>query len=152
MNIKKEALKRAVFGFPTGITIGYIITIIVSLIFGKGQYWEVNPQLIDTAGSEINAVVLQTFLSGLVGSGFSSSSVIWEIDGSIAKQTGIYFFLTSVFMMPIAYFMNWMPHSVKGFIIYFGIFVIIFVVIWIVQYLICKNKIEKMNAKIKSSK
>lgn len=149
MNIKKEALKRGVFGFPIGITIGYIMTIVSSLIFGKGQYYSVTPILIDTMGSEINAVVMQAFLSGLLGACFSASSVIWDIeDWNIVKQTATYFFVTSLFMMPIAYFMNWMPHSKKGFIIYFGIFVIIFFVIWIAQYFIWKNQIEKMNSKL----
>jgi predicted MFS family arabinose efflux permease len=108
------------------------------------------PSLIDTMGSEISAVVLQTVLCGLLGSVFAASSVIWEMDDwSIAKQTGIYFLILTVVMMPIAYFTNWMEHSIIGFIIYFGIFVGIFIVVWLVQYLIWKKKVNKLNTKYK---
>ncbi len=55
-------------------------------------------------GSEINAVILQTVLSGMIGTVFSASSVIWEIEyWSITKQTTIYFFITSVFFANCIY-------------------------------------------------
>ncbi len=50
-------------------------------------------------GNEINAVIVQTILYGILGVGFAASSVIWEIDSwSIVKQTGIYFSIISVIM------------------------------------------------------
>ena len=78
------------------------------------------------------------------------SSLIWEIESwGIAKQTGIYFAVTALAMMPIAYLANWMEHSVMGFLIYFGIFVGIFIVVWVIQYLIWHNKIKRLNDKVK---
>ena len=51
-------------------------------------------------GNEINAVMLQAVLSGLLGTGFAASSVIWEIDTwSMVKQTGIYFSIISAVML-----------------------------------------------------
>jgi hypothetical protein len=148
--MKKKLVLRALLGFPLGISIGFIISILISLIFGNGSYIPCVPELVEKTGSEINAVILQTVLSGLLGAVFAASSVIWEMENwSIAKQTGIYFAITAVTMMPIAYYANWMEHSVFGFLGYFGIFVLIFAFVWIAQYLIWKNKIEKVNRSIK---
>lgn len=144
--MKKKALLRGLLGIPLGIAIGYVITIIISLGWGQGYYSPCVPSLIETVGNEIGAVVLQAGLTGLLGGAFAAASVIWEIDTwSIAKQTGIYFFIASITMLPIAYFTEWMAHTLIGFLLYFGIFVAIFIIIWIIQYCFLKRKIQKLN-------
>ena len=151
--MKKKIFYRALIGFPTGISIGNLIMILISLGWANGYYSPCVPDLITAMGNEINAVIIQTVLCGLLGSGFSVSSVIWEIeDWSIVKQTGIYFLIISVIMLPIAYFMYWMEHSVTGFLSYFGIFILIFAVIWIVQFIIGKKNIKRMNEKLSETR
>lgn len=144
---------RSLFGFPMGIAIGYLITILLSLALANGYYSPCAPELISAMGNEINAVILQTVLCGILGTGFAASSVIWEIESwSIVKQIGIYFSIISVIMLPIAYFAFWMKHSVVGFLIYFEIFVFIFVIIWITLYIIGKINVRKMNGKLFQTK
>lgn len=144
--MKRKIVLRSLLGFPLGLAIGYMITIIISLIFADGYYSPCVPELITMMGSEINAVLLQAFLFGVLGSGFAAASVIWEIeDWGLVKQTGIYFLIVSVIMMPIAFVTHWMEHSMKGILSYFGIFFIIFVAIWIIQYAIAKHNVKKMN-------
>lgn len=151
--MKKKIFYRALIGFPIGISIGSLIMILISLGWANGYYSPCVPDLITAMGNEINAVIIQTVLCGLLGSGFSVSSVIWEIeDWSIVKQTGIYFLIISVIMLPIAYFMYWMEHSVTGFLSYFGIFILIFAVIWIVQFIIGKKNIKRMNEKLSETR
>lgn len=148
--MKKKVLLRGVLGFPLGISIGYVITILISIGEGQGGYSPCVPEFIDCMGSEIYAVIVQAALCGLLGVAFGSSSLIWEIDSwSIVKQTGVYFAITSIVMLPFAYIMFWMDHSVKGFISYFGIFVAIFIFMWLIQYLIGKYTVAKMNSKLK---
>ena len=148
--MKKKVLKRGLFGFPMGIAMGYVITIIISLAQGDG-YYSVVPSLVDTVGSEIGAVVVQTILSGVLGAVSAAISVIWEMENwSIAKQTGLYFLGLSVAMCPIAYFAHWMPHSLIGFTIYFASFVAIFIIIWVIQYFIWRSKINAINKNIKA--
>lgn len=147
--MKKQALLRGLLGFPLGIAFGYIITIIVSLGWGKGFYSPCVPELVKTMGNEINAVLLQALLCGCLGTTFSASSVIWELESwSIAKQTGVYFLTTAIAMIPIAYFCNWMEHSLSGFVVYFVIFLVIFIVAWLTQYFVWKIKIQKINMKM----
>ena len=151
--MKKEIILRGAFGFPIGIAIGYLITIFISLSLANGYYTPCVPELISVMGNEINAVMLQTLLCGLLGTGLSISSIIWKLEHwSIVKQTGIYFLLISFILMPIAYFTYWMEHSLKGFVSYFGIFVLIFLVIWLLQFIIGKHNVNKMNAGLNKAK
>lgn len=145
----KKALQRGLFGFPVGISIGYVITIVGSLFWGNGNYSPCVPTLVDAVGSVIGAVALQAALCGLLGASFASASLIWEKDDwSIVKQTGIYFLITAVTMFPIAYFAHWMTHSILGFLVYAGVFAVIFVFMWFVQYCIWKTKIKRINKKM----
>lgn len=144
--MKKKIFLRGAFGFPIGITIGYIITIITSAIWAGGYYSPCVPELISTTGSEISAVILQALLSGLLGMGFAAGSVIWEMETwGIVKQTGIYFGIISLIMMPTAYFLYWMEHSVMGFLSYFGIFAFIFIIIWIIQFFTGRRIVKRLN-------
>ena len=149
----KKTICRGALGFPLGICIGYLITIGISLSLATGQYSPCPPLLVEQFGSELAAVVFQAVLCGVLGAAFAAASIIWELETwSIAKQTGIYFLVVSVAMLPIAYFAQWMEHSLAGFLLYFGIFVVIFVVMWLIQYLVWNNKIQRMNASIKEKK
>ncbi len=151
--MKKKMVLRSVLGFPIGIAIGYLITIFISIVWANGYYTPCVPELISTMGNEINAVILQALLCGLLGIGFSASSLIWEIENwSITKQTGIYFIVISVIMLPIAYFLYWMEHSVVGFFRYFGIFILIFVFIWVIQFVIGKHDVKRMNENLHNVK
>ena len=151
--MKKKIILRGALGFPFGIAIGYFITIFISLGWANGYYTPCVPELISMMGNEINAVILQAILCGLLGIGCAASSVIWEIESwSIVKQTGIYFGIISVIMMPIAYFTYWMEHSIMGFLSYFGIFILIFIIIWIIQFIIGKHTVKKMNSNLYKTK
>ena len=136
--MKKKIIMRGLFGLPTGIAIGFVITLIISACIGNGSFYPVTPELIDTMGNELNAIM---------GVGFAAASVIWELDSwSLAKQSGVYFMIISVVMLPIAYVTNWMKHTILGVLSYVAIFAAIFVVVWLSQYLLWKRKIKKMNA------
>ena len=145
--MKKKIIMRGLFGLPTGIAIGFVITLIIAACIGNGSFYPVTPELIDTMGNELNAVILQTVLCAIMGVGFAAASVIWELDSwSLAKQSGVYFMIISVVMLPIAYVTNWMKHTILGVLSYVAIFAAIFVVVWLSQYLLWKRKIKKMNA------
>ena len=150
--MKKKLIGRGVIGFPVGIAIGYVITVIISICIGDGFFYPVTPELVNKMGSELNAILIQTGLSGIMGTGFAMASVIWEIDSwSLAKQSGIYFSIACVTMFPIAYITNWMKHNAIGILSYVGIFVAIFVITWLVQYFVWKRKVKRMNDRVRKS-
>lgn len=147
--MKKKIIERSLIGAVIGIVIGNMIAIVTSLIWGQGYYSPCEPIFIQEMGSEINAVIVQTLLTAILGAAYAGSSVIWEIDDmSIAKQTGLFFLVTSLAMFPIAYVTHWMEHTFMGFIIYFSVFVGIFIVIWLSQYVMWKKQIHEINNSI----
>ncbi|MDE6851158.1 MAG: DUF3021 domain-containing protein [Lachnospiraceae bacterium] len=148
--MKTKVFLRGLCGIPIGIAIGYLITIIYSLAWGKGTYSPcVAPELVKLMGNELNAVILQTGFYCLLGGTYAASSVIWELETwGITKQTVIYFLIGTCVMMPVAYFTYWMEHSLAGFLTYFGIFVLIFFIIWLTLFLVTLHVVKTMNEKL----
>ena len=148
--MKTKFIKRGLLGFPLGIVIGYTISIVFSLIFARGYYGSVHPELIETFGNEINAVIIQAMLWGITGFIFSGFSVIWEIDDwSLPKQTITAFFAYLLPLMVIGYILKWFVISILQASIFILIFILIFAVIWILTYLKSKKDVELFNEKIK---
>lgn len=148
--MKKEILKRSLFGAPIGIAIGVIVTIIISLAFGDGKFYAVVPELVNDMGSEINAVILQTVLSMVYGAAWAGASVVWDAEGwSLLKMTLVHLAIASVATFPIAYFARWMPHTLAGILMYIGIFLFVYAGIWVSQYSAMKKRVQEMNEKIK---
>ncbi len=147
--MKKKLLQRGIIGFPMGVTIGYFITICISLGWGGGDYLACVPELALAVGSEVGAAALQALLCGLLGAGSAAASVIWEVEHwSMVKQTGLYFLALSLLMLPIAYFSYWMEHTVQGFLSYFGVFALIFATMWLMQWSLGRRNVRKMNEKL----
>lgn len=142
----KKIIQRALFGFPVGVAISYAITILTSLAMGKGHYTPVVPQMIGQFGSEIEAVTVQFLLSGLMGSAFAAMSAIWENDRlSLAAQSVINFALSAAVILPVAYVCHWMEHSLRGAMIYLGVFAGIYASIWAGMYAVYRARIKKIN-------
>lgn len=153
MNMKKKIVYRCLLGAPIGVTISYLITIIISVIIGDGNYYPVVPALTETCGSEINAVLLQTACSFLYGMAWSGASVIWEKEQwSLLRMTVTHFLICCIATFPIAYTMQWMPHHFTGMMLYFGILFAVYLFIWILQYQAMKKQIEQINRNIQEKK
>ena len=146
-----KALRRALIGMPIGLTISTVITIIISLCKGDGHYYAVVPALIEDCGSEISAVLVQFFCSLLYGAVFAGATVIWETDWSLTKMTVVHLLAISVITLPIAYFMQWMKHSIGGFLIYVGIFLAIYAAIWIAEYTRMRKGVNDLNRKMREN-
>ena len=149
--MKKKLIQRVVVGLPIGIAIGQIITVIISLIRGSGEYYACVPEFTAEIGNEAYAVALQTLLCGVMGIGFAAASVIWEWERlSIAAQTGLCLGIYALCILPTAYFAKWMEHSVTGILSYCGIFAASFVFVWLVQFVIWRIRLNKINEKLKA--
>lgn len=148
--MKKKLILRCILGAPLGYAICMMITILISLVVGDGNYYPVVPQMIDDFGSEINAVIVQMLLSFLYGAAWAGASLIWKKENwSLLRQTVTHLIICSGLTFPIAYVCYWMQHSLLSIISYFAIFFVIYLSIWISQFIAIKVKISKMNEKIK---
>lgn len=148
--MKKEMVLRGGIGFLAGVTIGQLIPIVSSFLYGDGNYYPVVPALAESCGTELSAVLLQFVVCGIMGVCFGAGSLIWEVEGwSILKQTILHLLLSSAVMFPSAYLMQWMERSVKGVAVYLGVFIGIYAMIWFTAYLSWWGKIKRLNLKMK---
>lgn len=147
--MKKKIILRSLIGAPIGVTISHLITVLISIAMADGNYYPVVPELIETCGSEMNAVLLQTLFSLLYGAVWGGASVIWEMENwSLLKMTVTHLVICSVITFPVAYLMWWMPHNIAGFLLYFGIFLAVYLFIWISQYRTIKRQLDQINHKV----
>ena len=145
----KKIVSRVLYSFPIGISCSVGISLFLSLLFGEGKYYPFAASLVFFTGSEVKAMLLQTMLSGILGSVFGGMSFIWEIERwSILKQTAVYFLSVSIPMMGISYLLYWMEHSLNGFLLYFLIFVMVFFVVWLFNFAIYWFKVRVINQEL----
>ena len=145
----KKIISRVLYSFPIGISCSVGISLFLSLLFGEGKYYPFAASLVFFTGSEVKAMLLQTMLSGILGSVFGGMSFIWEIERwSILKQTAVYFLSVSIPMMGISYLLYWMEHSLNGFLLYFLIFVMVFFVVWLFNFAIYWFKVRGINEEL----
>lgn len=149
--MRKKIISLGLLGFPLGVFLGYTITIFISAVDARGVYLPVVPELTKAMGSEISAVVLQYFLSGILGVGFAASSVIWQNENwSILKRTVLHLIAMSVFLFPIAYITYWMPHTPWGIAQYLLIFLTMYVIIAAIQYFAYQRNVRAINQKLQN--
>ena len=144
--MKKEVAKRAVLGFIYGVFIGQTILILESLMMRDGNFYAVSNSLLELAGTKIAAVIIQYFLTGIIGLTFAATTVIFEMDSwSLLRQSITHFIITSIVMYVAGFLCGWFPHTVASTLIWFGVFVFVYLIFWICFSLYYKNKVKKIN-------
>ena len=123
--MKKKVILRCLIGAPIGLSISFIITLIISVIINKGEYYPVVPQLTALCGKDME-------------------------NWSLLKQTVLHLLIISVSSLPIAYCMYWIPHTFRGIVLYVSIFFFIYFFIWLAGYFAMKKKIREINEKVKA--
>ena len=64
------------------------------------------------------------------------------------RQTLTHLLTCSLSALPVAYLMYWMPHNVRGILLYFGIFLGIYVSIWASQFFAARARVRELNEKL----
>lgn len=147
--MKRKIILRSLIGAPLGLSISFIIAIIISFIAGDGEFYPVVPELAEDFNSEISAVTFQSIISIIYGAVWGGASAIWENEKwSLLKQTLSHLIICSLATLPIAYFSRWMEHSTAGIAKYFGIFFVIYFFIWLSMYISIKIRLNRINKKL----
>ena len=142
----KEFFKRAIMGFVYGVFIGQTILILESLAGGNGSFTPVSAYLLQHSSSQMAAVIIQYFLTGIIGISFATTTLIFEIDSwSLVAQTTLHFVITSVVMYISGFLCGWFPHTVRSTIIWFVIFIVIYVIMWLCFTLYYRKQTIKIN-------
>ena len=143
--MKKKALLRSICGLAFGIALGQLIAIVISVVKGDGMFHAVVPELISDWGTELNAVIVQAVLLGVLGTVLGAVSVIWDFDSwSLTKQTTTHFCLFAFPFTIVAYVLYWIPRSVGGVMASTVVFIAIYAAIWCGSYFSYKRKVKQI--------
>lgn len=109
----------------------------------------ISPYLADHFDTEIAGVIIQYFITGILGAGFAAGSLIFEMDKwSLLKQTVLHFLISSIIMYFAGFFCGWFPHNLVSTIIWFAVFIVIYIIFLISFYTYFKKKTKEINEKI----
>lgn len=147
--MKNKLLSRCLLGAPIGVVVSTVVTIIISLCTGHGEYYAAPHELVDWCGSETTAVIVQFICALAIGAIGGGSSLVWSMDNwSLTKQTLVHFAVIAVPYIPISYVLNWLPHYLYGALGFVAAFIAVYVIIWLSVYLSIKFKLKKMNDRL----
>lgn len=134
----KKIISRAFFGFISGVCIGQVITIINVLLSKSGTY-----------SISLVPMIIQFFMTGLIGLNYSASSIIFEIDKwGMTKQTIIHFLITSSVLYVAFAACKWVRMTILSTLIWFGICIVIYVIFWVSFFIYFKIKIKETNKQL----
>ena len=148
--IKKQMLIRGIGAIPSGIAIGFLIPLAISISRGSHQYIVCSSSLSQAMGSEVNAVILQVICTAILGASFGITSTVYMIEKwSLLRQVLIYFLINGVVMNIVAVICRWIDFTILSVISFLIQYVIVFLIIWFVIYLVNYKNIRQINSKIK---
>jgi len=141
----KSILLKVFNGILTGLGIGYLSTIIVSVLVNKGVYY---PTVAHFTEVSVDAVIKQAIIMALMGVIGSVSSEIYKVEKiSLLNRSLIQFVIIVTGVLVMGTYLGWIKSVVDA----IGTFIlasIIFIVIWVVLYLGIKKEIESINEKL----
>ena len=134
-------LKRAGLGFLIGMAVGNLIAFLSSI----GHSGIVAAELVDMLGNEVAAVILQTFLSGLIGAAGFGGMLFYEIESwSMIKTMVVHFALISVVYIPVSLVLHWFE-TIEQFLIMEGMMLLAYMIIWLILYFVYKSQVKDLN-------
>ncbi len=109
MNILKKILIRLIVGGAAGILLGYLINLSINLGISEGEYVPAMPSLQALCETQLQAVLIQTLLTALIGVVFAQAGFLFELEHwSFLKQCVVHFFSTVIFYLPFS-MICWFP-------------------------------------------
>ena len=146
---RKRVLFRGLIGAPIGITVGYGINVILSLLWGGGAFFPVIPAFALAVGSDAVAAAIQFVLTAVLGSVFAMASCIWEADRwSLLRQTLLHFLIVAPTMLAVAAVCRWAYYTPGGLWGYLIIFLVIYAVIYAANFLSTRRKVAAANRRL----
>ena len=142
----KSAILRGLIGACVGITLYYLIALIISGCIHDGTFYIVDPEVAEHWGSQLNGAVVSTCLTVLMGVCFGASSVIFDLDHwSILKQTAVHFLVIFLAYFGVAYALHWFDRNLGSFLVSLLIFLFTYAGIWLGQYWGYAKKVKAIN-------
>lgn len=155
MSKTKRLLMLGSFGFFSGIGIGHLFSILAAVLFIDGtNYGPVVPSFTTMfGGNELLATFIAALVYGIIGMSFALASEVWnKEEWSLLKRSAIYYFVTIMPMFLAGVFLRWFPLKIGAVLLFILMFTVIYAVVWVLNYLVMRQQIKAINAKLSEKK
>lgn len=142
----KKTLKRAGIGFLLGIAMGNLIAFISVYITSGGTGGPiVARELIDYLGSESAALLLQSFLSGVIGFAGCAGMTFYEIEKwSLLPIMATHLALIFAAFLPVSYVLHWFG-TLTELLIISAFMLVSYFITWLVICAIYRAQVKELN-------
>ena len=144
-------MKKYILSASLGVSIGTIISIIISSIFGQGTYLPLNP--LSTMGAyyvehfnqpTVMLICVLTWAS--IGILFQLADKIFEQDWSLLRMTATHFCITALGFTPLGILAGWFPLNLGSLLLFWLIFVLLYALLFFQNYRKMERQIKDINS------
>lgn len=148
--MKKYVLPRALIGFTSGVTIGIIVILSISLALGNGTVLLVTPEFLALCGgNELLAFSIENLLMGLIGVAFAEASISFSVERwSFIKQYLVFCLGSAALWIPVC-FLCWFPRNLSGLMSLIISFGSTYLINWLIQFGVSRRNVRRMNEVLK---
>lgn len=147
-------MKKYLYSASLGVTIGTMISLIMSACFGQGTYLPLNPH--STMGQYymqhldcVRIMALSVLIWAMIGILFQAADTIFKQDWSLVKMTMSHFLITAVGFTFLAILAGWFPLNGLWLFLLELIFTLIYGAIFWVNYRAMREQIGIINQGLK---
>ena len=152
--MSSRSIKRIMLGFVIGMAAGNLIAALFSYVPG-GNHLIVSELLLEKAGSESKAFLIQTLLSGVLGAVGMGGTVIYELENwNLLSCALTHFSLIFGVYVLIALHLGWITFSLKdiaGMAFLMGIAYLIVFLIMLARYRKAVHELNEILEKKRNS-
>ncbi|WP_313093954.1 DUF3021 domain-containing protein [Streptococcus parasuis] len=144
-------MKKYILSASLGVSIGTIISITTSSIFGQGTYLPLNP--LSTMGAyyvehfnqpTVMLICVLTWAS--IGILFQLADKIFEQDWSLLRMTATHFCITALGFTPLGIVAGWFPVKLGALLLFWPIFVLVYALLFFLNYRKMDRYIKDINS------
>ncbi|MEG3298593.1 DUF3021 domain-containing protein [Streptococcus suis] len=146
-------MKKYILSASLGITIGTIISIITSAVFGQGTYFPLNP--FSTMGAyylsnfnQVTVMMICVVIWAAIGLLFQLADKIFEQDWSLLRMTATHFCITALGFTPLGILAGWFPVKLGALLLFWLIFVLIYTSLFFLNYRKMERQIKDINGRL----
>lgn len=145
----KKLFSQIINGSAMGISIGLIVSLIFSYLYGGMAYYPSSEKFIMHFSNKLNAISISIILWALMGITWNLSRNVFKIyKWNLLKQTIVHFLISFTCFTFLACLAGWFPLTVACFTIYTLLFVAIYLLIWFIARYQTLKWIKKANQKL----
>lgn len=146
-------MKKYILSACLGVTVGLLLSIITSSMFGQGDYYPLNP--FSTMGivylKNVNQPVVMLIcmlIWAMIGLLFQAADKIFNQDWSLLRMVASHFTITALGFTPLAILAGWFPLNFGNLLVFFGIFILIYALLFFINYRKMATHINEINGKL----